>query len=280
MNEFKNHKAKPFLRWAGGKTRSIPFLDKQLPPNFSSKNTYYEPFLGAGSLFFHLKYSRAVLSDTNRDLIECYQAIQKRPDLILRYLKKYSANTCEDYYYEMRDKYNKVSKPSIARAALFIYLNKTCFNGIYRVNKKGVFNVPYGFKEPPYLPSTEEINNIHVALSNIQLFHGDYKEITKSAKKGDFVYFDPPYPPINGTSYFTHYTKDRFTEEDHAELALLAEELTLRGCYVLISNAEKPYIRSLYKDNFNIFEHKVTRWIRTDGKRYKVSEIAITNYNI
>ena len=279
MTETKKFTTKPFLRWAGGKTRSIPFLEKHLPPNVSSMHRYYEPFIGAGSLFFHIKPSKAILSDNNKDLIECYETVQKRPDAILTYLEQYLSNTCEEYYYKMREKYN-TSKHSIARAALFIYLNKTCFNGIWRVNKKGEFNVPYGFKEPPALPSKEELRNVSISLSNVELIHSDYKEAVKNAKRDDFIYFDPPYLPINGTSCFTRYTRDRFTKDDHDELALLAKKLTLKGCYVLISNADGPYIRSLYEDDFNIFELEVTRWIRSDGKRYKVKEVAITNYDV
>jgi DNA adenine methylase len=275
MTETKKFTTKPFLRWAGGKTRSIPFLEKHLPPNVSSMRRYYEPFIGAGSLFFHIKPSKAILSDNNKDLIECYETVQKRPDAILTYLEQYLSNTCEEYYYKMREKYN-TSKHSIARAALFIYLNKTCFNGIWRVNKKGEFNVPYGFKEPPALPSKEELRNVSISLSNVELIHSDYKEAVKNAKRDDFIYFDPPYLPINGTSCFTRYTRDRFTKDDHDELALLAKKLTSKGCYVLISNADGPYIRSLYEDDFNIFELEVTRWIRSDGKRYKVKEVAIT----
>lgn len=279
MTETKKFTTKPFLRWAGGKTRSIPFLEKHLPPNVSSMHRYYEPFIGAGSLFFHIKPSKAILSDNNKDLIECYETVQKRPDAIITYLEQYLSNTCEEYYYQMREKYN-TSKHSIARAALFIYLNKTCFNGIWRVNKKGEFNVPYGFKEPPALPSKEELRNVSISLSNVELIHSDYKEAVKNAKRDDFIYFDPPYLPLNGTSCFTRYTRDRFTKDDHDELALLAKKLTSKGCYVLISNADGPYIRSLYEDDFNIFELEVTRWIRSDGKRYKVKEVAITNYDV
>jgi len=178
----------------------------------------------------------------------------------------------------MRKKYN-TSKPSIARAALFIYLNKTCFNGIWRVNKKGKFNVPYGYREPPSLPSKEDLLCLSEALSEAKIFHEDYKNAVKNAKRGDFIYFDPPYPPLNGTSYFTHYTKDGFNKRDHKELADLANVLNKRGCYVMISNADVPYIRKLYESTFNIYELEVRRWIRADGNRYMVGEVIITNYD-
>jgi DNA adenine methylase len=270
---------KPFLRWAGGKTRLIRFLDNHLPPDLSNGSRYYEPFLGAGSLFFRLEPSRATLSDNNKDLIECFQAVRKRSDLVSKYLRQHLLNTCEEYYYKMREKYN-TSKPSIARASLFIYLNKTCFNGIWRVNKKGQFNVPYGFKEPPCLPSKDELLGASKALKKAKILHMDYKEIIRYVKERDFIYFDPPYPPLNGTSYFTHYTRERFTKRNHRELAHVAKFVRKKGCFILISNADTPYIRSLYEKDFNIFELEVTRWIRTDGKRYKVEEIAITNYDV
>lgn len=271
---------KPFLRWAGGKTRSVNFLEKCIPPNFSLENTYYEPFLGAGSLFFRLQFRNAVLSDSNKDLIHCYKSLQERPDLISRYILEHLKNNSKLYYYNMRNKYNK-SNHSFARAALFIYLNKACFNGIYRVNKKGNFNVPYGFKEPPAMPSKQTIKNVNLALSNAKILHQDYKQIVESVKEGDFVYFDPPYPSISENPSFTHYTVNRFDKDDHEELASIAKELTEKDCYVLISNVDIPYIRSLYKpeDGFKFSKLEVTRCIRADGKRYKVTEVAITNYD-
>jgi len=270
---------KPFLRWAGGKTRSVPFLKAHLPSNFSHINRYFEPFLGAGSLFFSLRPQNAVLSDSNKDLIESYRAIQRNPLLISKYLSEHRGKTSEHYYYEMRNKYNN-SKSSIYRAVLFIYLNKTCFNGIWRVNKKGEFNVPYGKQEHPSIPSKEELIRISEALASAAIIHCNYKDIIDEVQKADFVYLDPPYPPLSNTSNFTQYTSDGFTKKDHEELALFAKELTQKGCYVLISNSDTGYIRSLYQGNFNIFELEVTRLIRADGHRYKVREIAITNYEV
>jgi DNA adenine methylase len=274
-----NQKASPFIRWVGGKSKLIKHLKNYVPSDFCGGNYYYEPFLGAGSLFFHLTPQKAYLSDSNKDLIECYNTIKSDPKIISEYLNQHLENNCKEYYYKMRDEYNS-SKPSITKAALFIYLNKSCFNGIWRVNKKGHFNVPYGYKEPPSLPSNEDLLKISKVLSNAKLVHKDYKDAVINVNEGDFVYFDPPYPPLNGTSFFTHYTKERFNREDHAELARIAKELTKKGCLVMISNADIPYIKSLYKDSFNVYDLEVTRWIRTDGKRYKVGELIITNYNL
>lgn len=274
-----NKSSKPFLRWAGGKVHSVPFLLRHLPRDFTEPYTYFEPFLGAGSLFFSLRPQRAVLSDNNRDLIESYKAIQKSPILISEYSNEHRRMTSEHYYYEMRSKYNS-SKPSICRAALFIYLNKTCFNGIWRVNKKGEFNVPYGKQEHPSLPSKEELLRISEVLASTEIVCCDYKDIIDKVQKSDFVYLDPPYPPLSDTSNFTQYTSDGFAQEDHEELALFADDLTQKGCYVLISNSDTGYIRSLYQSNFNIFELEVTRLLRADGHRYKVREIGITNYEV
>lgn len=275
MAENDTSKPKPFLRWAGGKRRSIPFLEKHLPRNFKR---YFEPFLGAGSLFFHINPSNAFLSDKNRCLIECYNAVKEDPELVSRYLQEHLQKSSKDYYLYMRKKYNE-SEYSISKAAIFIYLNKTCFNGIWRVNGKGEFNVPYGEKEPPNLPSKDDLVSVSKALSKVAISQKDYKDVVDDIDKGDFVYFDPPYPPLNGTSNFTHYTKERFAKEDHYELAQVAKKLNNKGCYVLISNSSTEHIHSLYKDEFNIFELEVMRCIRADGKRYKIREIAITNYD-
>lgn len=270
---------KPFIRWVGGKSRLISYLKKYLPPDILTIDTYYEPFLGSGSLFFELQPSKAVLSDVNKELIDCYQAIKKNPKVISRYLEEHSLKSSNDYYYQIREEFNSC-KPSIRRAAMFIYLNKTCFNGIYRVNKKGKFNVPYGFKEPPFLPSKKDLNTVHLTLKKTELLYCSYKDIISKVKSEDFVYLDPPYPPLNGTSNFTHYTASRFSREDHQELCNFAKELSCKGCQVLISNASIPFIYSLYENDFNIYEMEVTRYVKTDGDRYKVKELAITNYEI
>jgi len=250
-----------------------------VPSVFLGGSTFFEPFLGAGSLFFRLKPERAVLSDKNRELIECYKAVKKNPVLVSKYLARHLKLSSEEYYYRKRKEFNTLNH-SISRASLFIYLNKTSFNGIWRVNDNGEFNVPYGYKEPPSLPSRAELEVVSRALSKARLLHADYKTAVKSVKSGDFVYFDPPYPPLNGTSYFTHYTRERFSKKDHEELAELSRELAGKGCHILISNSDTEYIRSLYEREFRIFDLEVTRWIRTDGRRYKVKEIAITNYNV
>jgi len=273
----KESMPKPFLRWAGGKTYLVPFLRSLVPPDVN-RGTYWEPFLGAGSLFFALQPPRAVLADRNADLIACFRAVREHPDLILRHLQAYAARTSEEYYYAARARYNK-SMDSTAKSAMFIYLNKTCFNGIWRVNKKGEFNVPYGHKKPPALPSRAELLSASAALRSAELRAGDFREVLKEAEAADFIYLDPPYPPLNKTAYFTHYTQEGFGVDSQIAVAKIATLLDKRGCRVLISNADTEFIRSLY-DGFQILERGVTRWIRTDGKRYQADEILVLNYDI
>jgi DNA adenine methylase len=162
---------------------------------------------------------------------------------------------------------------------MFIYLNKTSFNGIWRVNQSGKFNVPFGNKLNIQIPSLKYIQSISKRLWKMKIKTQSYKEILNEVNKNDFIYLDPPYPPLNGTSYFTHYTREKFNLEDQKEVADFASKLNKNGCFLLISNADTPYIRNLYKDEFCIEPLDVIRWIRSDGKRYKVRELIISNYN-
>jgi DNA adenine methylase len=271
----RNSKADPFLCWAGGKSRLIPFIASFVPSDLEHC-TYWEPFLGAGSLFFALHPSRAILSDLNADLISCFRAVRQHHQLVAQYLRMHASRNSKAYYYAIRSRYNK-SRNSITKSAMFIYLNKTCFNGIWRVNKKGEFNVPYGYKEPPALPSMTALIAASNALKSAKLMVGDFREILQEARAGDFVYLDPPYPPLNKTAYFTHYTQEGFEPKDQIAVAEVATSLDKKGCRVLISNADTKFIRSLY-DGFRVIERSVIRWIRTDGKRYKAKEILILNY--
>ena len=277
MNKYNENVAtlKPFLRWAGGKVKILHRLTKNLPADVSER-TYHEPFLGAGSMFFALKPSKAYLSDANTHLISCYEYVHYNPDRVYYYLKEHARKTCSAYYYYIRGLYNK-SKPSAAQAARFIYLNKTCFNGIFRVNIDGEFNVPYGKKEPPFLPTLNQLRITSDLLWNAELSSQLFEESLQEVKKGDFVYLDPPYPPLNGTSNFTHYTKDRFNDIDQERLANLVHELNMLGALVMISNADTPLIRKLYK-NFHLNPLSVTRTITCKKARHKVDELVITNY--
>jgi DNA adenine methylase len=267
----------PFLRWPGGKRRLVAVL-RQATPSDVRKRIYHEPFLGGGALFLALQPSLSYLSDANPHLMACYKSIRDNPDQVAAYLTQHLESTSEAYYYGVRDLYNRTGN-SAAQAARFIYLNKTCFNGIFRVNRKGEFNVPYGWKEPPWLPSREDLRRVSKALKNASLTTASFDDTLESLGVNDFVYLDPPYPPLNGTSYFTHYTTDRFGEIDQCRLATCVAELHERGAKFLMSNADTPLIRDLYS-RFRILRLSVTRYITCRSTKHKVNEVLITNYPV
>jgi DNA adenine methylase len=266
---------KPFLRWAGGKSLYTYDIINNFPPKKKIRK-YYEPFLGAGSIFLAFKPQRAILSDLNGHLIQTFLAIKENPTQVYNYLKGFENQDSESYFYKLRDKYNQ-SKPSIEQAAMFIYLNKACFNGIFRVNKQGFFNVPYGHKKNLNLPTISHLIIMAELFKTVDFLISDYKEVVVRAGHSDLIYLDPPYPPINSSSYFTHYTKERFSIEDQEELAKMANELSMRGSLVVISNADTYFIRELYKDwHLNSVER--VRYITCSKVKHKVKELIITNY--
>jgi len=269
---------RPFLRWAGGKSKVVHHLLRYVPVEYSG---YWEPFLGAAALFFALAPPKAFLSDLNTDLIHCYLQVRDNPELICRYLREHAPRTSERYYYQIRSKYNscRQREPSAAQAARFIYLNKTSFNGIFRVNRRGEYNVPYGHKEPPALPSAEQLVEASRSLRKVTLRAETFDAALKfnSPQPGDLVYLDPPYPPLSETSYFTHYTSSRFTWQDHRRVAEVANSLADKGAFVMISNADSKSVRGLYE---GWYQHRlpVVRWIAANGRRPKAAELVITNY--
>jgi DNA adenine methylase len=273
--EQSNHR--PFLSWAGGKRRLVRHLQPYLPTEFG---TYWELFLGAGALFFATSPPSAHLSDLNADLISCFRCVRSKPALVSRYLSQHKALHCERHYDSVRSDFGR-SRPSAAQAARFIYLNKACFNAIYRVNKSGLFNVPFGYKASPSLPSPLQLREAGEALSAATLHAGSYDEVLAKFKPstGDFLYLDPPYPPLNSTSNFRHYTASRFSLEDHKRLSEVAHELSRDGCSVLVSNADVEQIRSLYRD-WHTVSLPVRRWVAANGTRHTVNELLITNYRI
>lgn len=266
---------KPFLRWAGGKSRITKLLVDYVPDKF---NRYWEPFLGSGALYFYLRPSKAYLSDSNSALVECYKHVKEYPEKISKKLQDYRKQSSEGYYYEVRDMYNK-SRPSVEQSARFIYLNKSNFNGIFRVNEKGKYNVPYGHKKSLALPNLDEFKEISKLLKSTTIKNHTFEKIASSKilKPNDFIYLDPPYPPLTTTSYFTHYTAERFTWDDQKKVANLANQLAAKGCLVMISNSDIKRIRQLYK-GWNFYPLPVVRWVAANGSRIKVNEIIITNY--
>lgn len=278
MTDVLEKHLKPFLRWAGGKSRLTKYIKKCIPKKY---NNYWEPFLGSGALFFNILPNKSYLSDLNSDLITCYKYVRDYPEQIFEQLQNHQVKNSEEYYYTIRDIYNNGTE-SIGQSARFIYLNKSSFNGIFRVNKLGKYNVPYGHKEPPSLPSKNNLIKISRALSNTILFIDHYRSILKNVdlQSQDFVYLDPPYPPTNvKTANFTHYTSDRFTWYDQEELADIANQLSQKGCSVMISNSDQEKIRSLFT-NWNIITLPVVRWVAANGNRKKINELIITNYDL
>lgn len=265
----------PLLRWAGGKRFLLPTIIAHLPDDFHARR-YFEPFLGSGSLFFFSRPTHAVIADANPDLISTYRYVKSSPETIARYLRTHRARDSKKHYYRIRNCYN-CSRPSAAQAARFIYLNRTCFNGIFRVNQAGEFNVPYGYKENPVIPTLKHLRAASSQLRTATIRHSGYQQTLQLAKAGDFIYLDPPYPPLNGTSYFTHYTPDRFTVADQATLALSIHELSKRGCLIMMSNADSPLIRRLYTA-FRQIRIDVTRYVTCKSRKHKVRELIVCNY--
>lgn len=235
-------KAKPFLKWAGGKRQLVDKLSERIPNEI--KGTYYEPFLGGGALYFHLLPSNAKLSDLNAELINTYQVVRDHVEKLIEHLEVHE-NT-EEYYYKIRA-FNPDSLNKIERASRTIYLNKACFNGLFRVNQKGIFNVPYGKKKGELTFDAVNLRLASEALANADIFVQDYKESLKEVKKNDFVYLDPPYYPVGGFADFQRYTKECFSETDHNDLFDVFDLLSNRKVSVIQSNSNSDYIKNKYK---------------------------------
>ena len=274
-------KGKPFVKWAGGKRQIMPEIKKYVPENY---DTFYEPFVGGGAVFFELAPKKAVINDYNSELMNVFECIKDEVkfDKMCTELNHHEANHSEEYYYQVRNidrdvkKYNKLA--DYKKAARTIYLNKACFNGLYRVNSKNEFNVPFGKKEKVNTYEGQNLGVVHCILNfnDIKLLSTDFEEAVKDAKKGDFVYLDPPYD--SDTSTFNDYTENGFNKDEQRRLAILFKELSDRGCYVMLSNHNTILVNELYKD-YNIHVIKAKRNINANGKkRGKVEEVIITNY--
>jgi DNA adenine methylase len=267
----------PFLRWAGGKRQIVRELIDLLPADIDGR-LYREPFLGAGALFFALRPKRAVLSDANDHLMKSYEYVRDDWKNVARYLGQHAVRNSQSYYYQVRKTYNG-SAYSAAQAARFIYLNKTCFNGIFRVNRKGQFNVPYGWKEPPAIPTADDLRKVADALCGAELQTASFESVLAGVAPRDFLFLDPPYPPLNGTAYFTHYTTGRFNRIDQEWLAGWVRRLDAKGCHFMMTNADTDKIRRLYR-GFHFTRLPVTRFITCKSVRHKVKELVITNYDL
>jgi DNA adenine methylase len=280
-----NPLVRPFLKWAGGKRQLLPEIVKYVP-KLTSKHTYYEPFIGGGALLFELQPSKAVINDRNQELINCYQVIRDLLDELMAELSKDKYSNNEKSYYDMRDldrstkKYAKLS--AVEKAARIIYLNKTCYNGLFRVNSQGQFNVPFGrYKNPNFLDDAvliavnKYLNSNSVTLSNL-----DFEEAVKDANKGDFVYLDPPYDPVSETASFTGYDVNGFNKDEQKRLKTVFDDLNNRGCKVMMSNSCTDFILDLYKD-YQIKKVRATRSINSNAlKRGMVNEVLVLNYEV
>ena len=267
--------ATPFLKWAGGKAQLLTQLSPFFPKEFG---VYFEPFLGGGAVFFHLRPERAVLSDTNPELINVFQVVRDNREGLVAALDRHRVHrNSETYFYKIR-KQNPTEMSVVERAARTIFLNKTCYNGLWRVNAKGEFNVPFGKYKNPTLYDPENIAAASGTLRGKIVTVGDYRDITMYARKEDFVYLDPPYQPLSTTSSFTGYTTESFGESDQKELSVVFRELDQRGCKVLLSNSATDFVWSLY-ERYRIHRVKAKRAINSQASgRGKIDEYLIMNY--
>lgn len=266
---------RPFLKWAGGKRVQAPNILNLFP---RSIETYYEPFVGGGAVYFSLVTKKplrgAVLNDYNAELMNVYRCVRDFPDELIEQVKRLAIT--KDVFMRLREKLPSDFSP-VRRAARTLFLNKTCFNGLYRVNRKGVFNVSYDDtrKTPPVIVDPENIRACSEFLSTVKLMSGDFEESVKTAQHGDVVYFDPPYIEVSNTANFTSYTSNGFTMDDQARLAKLFRELAHRGVAVIASNSDTPPVRDLYVD-WEIHEVQARRNINSKGdRRGPVGELLI-----
>jgi len=279
-----NTKYQPFVKWVGGKRGLL----SQILPLFPKKfNNYFEPFVGGGAVFFEL-FSQGVLSDKsiylfdiNKELINTYNVIKDNPEKLIDKLKNFTKNHSKEFYYQVRewdrkDNFNDIDP--VTKAARFIYLNKTCFNGLYRVNKKGYFNTPMGSYKNPNICDTQTILANSFALKNTHIQNSSFEDVINFAQKGDLVYLDPPYYPLNKTSNFTSYNEFEFLENEQQKLFDVLYHLDKKGCLVVQSNSDTKFIKDLYK-NYDIKIVNANRFINSKSNgRGKISEVLIRNF--
>jgi DNA adenine methylase len=281
LRPLEDCKLEPILKWAGGKRRIAHFLSKFLP---GSIERYFEPFLGGASLFLYLAKTKpkfkAILSDSNMDLINVYKCVRDDVDDLVALLEVHQSEYYkkrEEYYYSIRDTYAPSDK--LEKAACLIFLNKTCYNGLYRVNRSGFFNVPHGTHPRPTICNSKRLFSFSEILqrSEAEIICDDYRNVIQRCQRSDVIYLDPPYYPTTRTAYFHEYTKEDFGYLEQTILAKEFRKLSNMGCTVLLSNSSSPLISELYK-NYNIMRISTTRSINCDAsKRLKHQELLVTN---
>jgi len=272
----------PFLKWVGGKRQVIPQIKKYIPGNYCR---YFEPFVGGGALFFNLKTKKAYLNDINKILISAYKNIKNHPyeiidklDELQKVFYKKNHEERKKYYYKIRYAFNNLKSDSFLKTSYMIFLNKTCYNGMYRENLKRKFNVPFGRYKNPKILDKENILAVSKLLTNAIITSCSFEKAVEKAKKGDFIYFDPPYHPLSITSNFTNYSNSGFTKENQRKLRDVFEDLDNRGCFVMLSNSDTKFIGEIYK---GYTQKKVTTGRLISCKaagRGKINELLILNY--
>lgn len=275
-------KCSPFIKWAGGKRQLLAELDCRLPATW---NTYYEPFVGGGALLVHLEnrglLKDAVISDLNSELINLYRVVQDTPGTLITALTNEEFQNDEATYRRLKDRFNAIignRGDKIERAALLIYLNKHGFNGLWRVNRKGKFNVPFGSYKKRSIPSDTSILKFSAMLEKVKVENRDFAAAVRTAKKGDFIYFDPPYHPLSKTASFTDYNSRGFSFSEQERLARLFRRLAKKGIQVMLSNSKVPEIEELY-EGFRIESVNAKRFINCNGERRRgIQEIIVTSY--
>ena len=279
--KLRYYNLQPFTKWTGGKRQLLGELRIYMPENY---NRYFEPFVGGGALFFDLAPEQAVINDFNEELINAYRQIKDKPVDLIDLLLGHKENNSKDYYLELRaaDRDGRLaSMTDVERAARILYMLRVDFNGLYRVNSKNQFNVPYGRYKNPKIVDVDLIHQISGYLNenDIEILQTDFADAVAGAQTGDFVYFDPPYIPLNETSSFTSYTHEGFSYEEQVRLRDTFKELTDRGVYVMLSNSSSPLVEELYQDfNVHFVEAQRTNGAKSSS-RGKISEIIVTNYD-
>ncbi len=289
--------AKPFLKWAGGKTQLISEIERCLPSEiYTNKFTYIEPFVGSGAILFWMlknfpNLEKAVINDINSDLTNTYKIISSKPKKLIESLRELqnqyhklqnNEEKKQEYYYQKRDLYNTRNTDKITQASLFIFLNRTCFNGLYRVNRNNLFNVPIGSYKLPTICDEQNILAVSEVLQKVEILNGDFEKTLKHANGNSFFYFDPPYKPLSQTSYFNSYAKDDFNDNEQIRLKDFCEKLNNLGYKWILSNSDvigDTFLDKLYSE-FSIKRVKAKRFINSNGNgRGNLSEIIVTNQN-
>ena len=275
-----NKLVSPFLKWVGGKRQLMSSINEQLPPNIKDYK-YIEPFIGGGAVLFNIQPKNAIINDFNEELINVYEVIKNNLEELIKDLKKHKNEA--DYFYKIRglDRTQQFKKlTTVERASRIIYLNKTCFNGLYRVNNAGEFNSPFGRYKNPNIVNEPTLKAVHKFLNNnsIEINSGDYSEILQRADKRCFVYLDPPYHPISESSNFTGYIRGGWNLYDQIDLKTACDELHKKGVKFLLSNSSTEFIKDLYKE-YKIIKVKANRAINSNGAdRGEIEEVLIKNY--